>query len=194
MGNSYVGMYGCIYNLPAMTPSSYSCRKKIVFLLILPGEIRVRRVCKRLSVFSQSSMVSSCVRWLYCCNPPNPIVVSVPRVHTHTLTGSVPLSPEAQWKSSRSSHLEHTQRSHTGKDTCMHTSNHGRAAMPNTGRQFILSIYTCFADCKLHLSKHSLYFASFVLTLYTFTAQRTGLQAQCRPVDSQGRGFSWAGA
>lgn len=35
----------------ALTSPSYGCREKIVFLLILPGEIRVRRVCKRLSVF-----------------------------------------------------------------------------------------------------------------------------------------------
>lgn len=44
---------------------------------------RVRRVCKRVLFSPRSSMLSSCVIWLYCCNPHNPIVESAPWAHTH---------------------------------------------------------------------------------------------------------------
>lgn len=83
--SSHVGMYGWINNprCPSSAMASgYSCRGKIVFLLSLPCEIRVRGVCKAVFSPPRSFTLSSCVIWLYCCNPPNPIVKSAPRTHT----------------------------------------------------------------------------------------------------------------
>lgn len=51
VGTSYCSAWAKTPHHTALTSPSYGCREKIVFLLILPGEIRVRRVCKRLSVF-----------------------------------------------------------------------------------------------------------------------------------------------
>lgn len=131
-----MGVY--ITPLPSATAApGYSCTEKIVFLLILPGEIRVRSVYKRLSLFPRFSVVSPCVRWLYCCNPPNPIVVSAPHVHTciYRQCGAV------TWSTVEILPLiqpgKHS--SDTRKETCVHTIKHGRAPMPDTGQQFILS-------------------------------------------------------
>lgn len=53
--------------------------------------------------------------------------------------------------------------------TRLHTSDRRRVATPNTGRQFILSIYTCFADCKLHLS--CAYFSCFGSTSHIHSSE-----------------------
>ena len=135
--------------------------------------MRVRRVCKRLSVFSRSSMVSSCVRWLYCCNPPNPIVVSVPRVHTHTHTHTY-----TQSLAVCCCHLKHSGNppAHPTWNThnaVIQAKTHTCACVttPNTGRQFILSMYACFAGCKLDLSRRSGYFSSFVSTSHIHSSE-----------------------
>lgn len=133
---------------PAMTAPGYSCTKKIVFLFILPGEIRVRSMYKRLSLFPQFSVVSSCVRWLYCCNPPNPIVVSAPYVHTciHWQCGAVTWSTvEILLLIQPGKHSSNTR-----KETRVHTVKHRHAVMPSTGQQFILSplLPVTEADCS----------------------------------------------
>lgn len=104
-------------------------------------------------------MVSSCVIWLYFCNPPIILLLSLHPAYTHTFTGSVSLSPEAQWKSSRSSHLEYTQ--HSGTGTCAHEQTDELPRQTQAGSssyQRTSAFPAREADCKLHPNKQWTFF------------------------------------
>lgn len=156
--------------------------------------------------FFNDPMVSSYVRWLYCCNPANPIVVSVPHAHTHTSVHTI-RGAQTHTLAVCCCHLKHsgnppaypTWNTHDAlihAETTLHTHRRLHTAGPNTGQELILSIHSCVA-CEGRQTV-SYTWANTVLcfnSLHIYSSEdRTKRTVRASSPDSQGFGFSWTGA
>ena len=108
-------------------------------------------------------MVSSCVRWLYCCNPPNPIVVSVPCIHTHIhwLCAAVTWSSGKKQKSSCFTWNTHDSLIQAQMHTCAHKQprTHWHAKHRPTVRPIKIHLFCLWeTNCKLHMSTQCIFF------------------------------------